>query len=65
MLRAALGNRLTTVFLCQGRYALDPLNVTAYPTAYLTVERIGELVNYDLPVRLGTIEGGYVEQEEL
>ena len=40
--------RLTTVFPRQGHYALDPKAVGNYPPADITVERIGELVNYDL-----------------
>jgi len=46
--------RLITVFPRQGHYALDPEAIATYPRADLTVERIGELVNYDLPVLLGT-----------
>jgi FMN phosphatase YigB (HAD superfamily) len=42
------GDRLTTVFPRQGHYALDPKVVAAYPAADITIERIGELVNYDL-----------------
>ena len=47
------GNRLTTVFPRQGHYALDPHNITTYPAADHTVERIGDLVNCDLPALLG------------
>jgi len=47
------GNRLTTVFPRQGHYALDPTNIATYPAADLTVERIGDLVNFDLAVFLG------------
>jgi FMN phosphatase YigB (HAD superfamily) len=43
------GDRLTTVFPRQGHYALDPAVIAAYPAADLTIERIGELVSYDLP----------------
>jgi FMN phosphatase YigB (HAD superfamily) len=42
------GDRLTTVFPRQGHYALDPKVIAAYPEADITIERIGELVNYDL-----------------
>jgi len=42
------GDRLTTVFPRQGHYALDPKVVAAYPAADITVERVGELVNYEL-----------------
>jgi FMN phosphatase YigB (HAD superfamily) len=41
-------DRLTTVFPRQGHYALDRENLIAYPAADLTVERIGDLVDYDL-----------------
>ncbi len=42
------GDRLTTVFPRQGHYALDAKAIAMYPPADITVERIGELVNYDL-----------------
>jgi len=42
------GDRLTTVFPRQGHYALAPEIVAAYPAANITIERIGELVSYDL-----------------
>jgi hypothetical protein len=41
------GERLTTVFPRQGHYARDP-QVTSFPTPDVTIERIGELVQYDL-----------------
>ena len=46
------GDRLTTVFPRQGHYALDPRNIAAYPPADLTLERIGDLINHDLPILL-------------
>lgn len=46
------GDRLTTVFPRQGHYALDPGNIAEYPAADLTFERIGDLVECDLPVLL-------------
>lgn len=52
------GDRLTTVFPRQGHYALDPNNNAAYPPADITVERIGDLVNYDLPALLGAAKAG-------
>ncbi len=48
------GRRLTTVFPRQGRYAQDPQAIATYPAADLTIERIGDLVNYPLPALLGT-----------
>jgi FMN phosphatase YigB (HAD superfamily) len=48
------GERLTTVWPRQGRYVLDPETRASYPPADLTVERIGDLVNYDLSAWLGS-----------
>jgi FMN phosphatase YigB (HAD superfamily) len=36
-------SRLTTIFVRQGHYALDLANVSAYPPADITVEKIGDL----------------------
>jgi FMN phosphatase YigB (HAD superfamily) len=36
-------SRLTTIFVRQGHYALDLANISAYPPADLTIERIGDL----------------------
>ncbi len=46
------GSRLTTVFPRQGHYALDPKAIAAYPPADVTVERIGDLVKFDLQALL-------------
>jgi FMN phosphatase YigB (HAD superfamily) len=45
-------DRVTTIFPRQGHYALDPKNASAYPAADLTVERIGDLLDCDLPALL-------------
>lgn len=42
------GERVTTVFPCQGHYALDAAQVAQYPKPDITIERIGELQNYSL-----------------
>ena len=44
--------RLTTVFVRQGHYAHDP-SVARCPPAHVTIDRIGELLGYDLPALLG------------
>jgi len=41
------GDRLTTVFPRQGHYALAP-DVANYPKADITVERISDLIGYDV-----------------
>ena len=53
-MKSIWGGRLTTVFPRQGHYALDQRNADAYPRAQITVERIGDLVHYDLAALLGT-----------
>ncbi len=45
------GQRLTTVFPRQGHYAHAD-DVAHYPPADVTIERIGDLVTYDLPALL-------------
>ena len=47
------GDRLTTVFPRQGHYALDPRNIVAYSPADITIEHIGDLINYDFSTLLG------------
>jgi hypothetical protein len=46
-------DRVTTVFPRQGQYAHDPKVLSALPPADVTIERIGDLLRYDLS-RLGT-----------
>lgn len=61
-MKNALRARLTTVFPRQGHYALDPANVATYAAADLTVERIGDMVHYDLPVLLNAARAGPPEK---
>ena len=42
------GNRVTTVFPRQGHYATDPKLLAAFPPPDITVDRIGDLLDYDL-----------------
>lgn len=42
------GGKLTTIFPRQGHYALDPDILGKCPAPDLTIERIGELLEYDL-----------------
>jgi hypothetical protein len=46
--KATWGERLTTVFPRQGHYALAP-EVARFPPPDITLGRIGELCDYDLP----------------
>lgn len=39
------GRKVTTVFVRQGHYAVDPEIIKQYPPADLSIERIGDLVN--------------------
>jgi len=51
------GDRLTTVWPRQGHYALDRKAIATYPSADITIERIGDLINCDLTALLGAHEG--------
>jgi FMN phosphatase YigB (HAD superfamily) len=51
------GNRLSTVFLRQGQYALDYKNIATYPPPDLTFERIGALIDYPRGAFLRTAAG--------
>ncbi|HSB44547.1 MAG TPA: HAD family hydrolase [Nitrospira sp.] len=42
------GRRVTTVFVRQGHYALDPKILATYPAADVSIERIGDLLDHDL-----------------
>jgi FMN phosphatase YigB (HAD superfamily) len=50
--KAAWGPLVTTVFPRQGHYALDPANLAKYPPADIAIDRIGDLLDYDLPALL-------------
>src|SRR5262249_29210994 len=54
--KRAWGERLTTVFPRQGHYA-HAADVATYPPADVTIERIGDLLRYDLTTRLGAPRG--------
>ncbi len=47
-IKKSWGRRVTTVFVRQGHYALDPKALAAYPPADLAIERIGELMSVKL-----------------
>jgi len=46
--KEAWGSRVTTIFPRQGQFGRDPKIIEAYPPADITVQRIGELVEYEL-----------------
>jgi FMN phosphatase YigB (HAD superfamily) len=43
------GSRVTTIFVRQGHYATDPKMLASYPPADISIERIGDLLQYSLP----------------
>ncbi len=45
--------RVTTIFVRQGHYATDPQILASYPPADISIERIGGLLQYQLPELLG------------
>ncbi|WP_447983158.1 HAD family hydrolase [Nitrospira sp. Nam74] len=46
------GTRVTTVFPRQGHYACDPQTLAMYPPADISLGRIGELINIEMPALL-------------
>jgi FMN phosphatase YigB (HAD superfamily) len=46
-MKPVLGNRLTTVLVRQGHYALAPDAASVRPVPDVTIERIGDLINQD------------------
>jgi len=46
--KRAWGSRVTTIFPQQGQFGRDPEVIAVYPPADITVQRIGELVEYEL-----------------
>lgn len=46
--KQAWGARVTTVFPRQGHYATDPAIVASHPSPDVTLDRIGDLLRYDL-----------------
>ena len=43
------GSRVTTIFVRQGHYAADPKILASYPPADISIGRIGDLLQYQLP----------------
>ena len=56
-MKTAWGERLTTIFPEQGRYALDPQIRASYPAADITIGRIGDLTGYDAAGLTGGFAG--------
>jgi hypothetical protein len=50
------GAKVTTVFPRQGHYAKDPQALASYPPADLSVERIGDLMQYDVQSFLASVK---------
>jgi FMN phosphatase YigB (HAD superfamily) len=53
-MKDSLKDRLTTIFPRQGHYALDADAISRYPAADITVERIGELAQFDFSTLIKT-----------
>jgi len=47
-MKAGWGERLTTVFPRQGRYALDPHESAGHPAADITIDRIADLLEWPI-----------------
>ncbi len=56
--KKAWGSGVTTVFPRQGHYARDPKILAAYPPADISIERVGDLIEYgldDLTIAAGKV----------
>lgn len=51
------GAKVTTVFPRQGHYAHDPKALATYPAADVSVDRIGDLLQYDFPAVIAKTRG--------
>ena len=58
------GARVTTVLPRQGQYAHDAKVISALPPADVTIERIGDLLDYDLP-RLRTAPTPFASSQKV
>jgi FMN phosphatase YigB (HAD superfamily) len=56
-MKEILRGRLTTVFPRQGHYAHDPHELSIYPPADVAIDRIGDLLDRDLPALLAAAGG--------
>jgi hypothetical protein len=63
--KSSWGTRVTTVFPRQGRYANDPQIVASHPAPDLTVDRIGDLLDCDLPTLLATDAGRHPTSQKV
>ncbi len=61
--KKAWNSHVTTVFPRQGQYAHDRNLIAQCPSADLTVERIGDLLDYDLPAILASQQSVQFSQE--
>lgn len=55
--KSAWGSRVTTVFPRQGHYAFDP-DVSDYPTPDVTIEKIGDLRQWDIATLVQKAKSG-------
>ncbi len=57
------GERVTTAFPRQGHYALDPDFLKKFPAADVTLNRIGDLLDYEGPTLIAAASGAHKEGE--
>jgi FMN phosphatase YigB (HAD superfamily) len=60
-IKQAWGSRVTTVFPLQGHYAHDRENGETYSPADIIIERIGDLLQHDLPATIEVDTGGTIK----
>ena len=62
-MKRVLGERLTTVFVRQGSYALDPHQTADHPPADMMIDRIDALIDLDPGTLQGKPRAGLLQQE--
>ncbi|MEP6688614.1 MAG: HAD family hydrolase [Gemmatimonadales bacterium] len=55
--KQAWQRNVTTVFVRQGHYALDATLLASYPPADVAIDRIGDLLDHDIPALVGAATG--------
>ncbi len=56
-IKQAWGKRVTTIFPRQGHYAHDTEAIAKFPPADISIDRIGALLDFDLPALLSAARG--------
>lgn len=51
-IKEILGKKVTTVFPRQGHYAFDEKEIAKYPAAEIKIEKLGNMMNFNVKILL-------------